>query len=151
MLFYYLLALLAAFCWSLASLISADISRSLGGIGFNRIRLIIVSVMLIAYASIDNTWSSISTEFLLTIVLSGIFGIFLGDTLLFLALQRIGPRRNNILFALASPFTIILNILILNEKMNLFEFIGCTVSFLYLFHNNLYNQYLHSQIIPNIK
>ena len=43
----------------------------------------------------------------------------------FLALQRIGPRRNNILFALASPFTIILNILILNEKMNLFEFIGC--------------------------
>ena len=66
MLFYYLLAILAAFCWSLASLISADISRSLGGIGFNRIRLIIVSVMLITYASIDNTWSSINIEFLIT-------------------------------------------------------------------------------------
>ena len=72
MLFYYLLALLAAFCWSLASLISADISRSLGGIGFNRIRLIIVSIMLIAYASLDNTWYSINTEFLITIIISGI-------------------------------------------------------------------------------
>ena len=130
MLFYYLLALLAAFCWSLASLISADISRSLGGIGFNRIRLIIVSIILIAYASFDNTWSSINTKFLFTIVISGIFGIFLGDTLLFLALQRIGPRRNNILFALAAPFTIILNILILNEKINLFEFVGCLFIFI---------------------
>ena len=130
MLFYYLLAILAAFCWSLASLISADIARSLGGIGFNRIRLIIVSIMLIAYASFDNAWSSINIEFLITIVISGFIGIFLGDTLLFLALQRIGPRRNNILFALAAPFTIILNILILNEKMDLFEFVGCLFVFI---------------------
>ena len=130
MLFYYLLALLAAFCWALASLISVDISRSLGGIGFNRIRLIMVSIMLISYASIDNTWSSIEAEFLITIFISGFIGIFLGDTLLFLALQRIGPRRNNILFALAAPFTIILNILILNEKMNLLEFTGCLFVFI---------------------
>ena len=130
MLFYYLLALLAAFCWALASLISADISRSLGGIGFNRIRLIMVSIMLISYTSIDNTWSSIEAEFLITIFISGFIGIFLGDTLLFLALQRIGPRRNNILFALAAPFTIILNILILNEKMNLLEFTGCLFVFM---------------------
>ena len=146
MLFYYLLALLAAFCWSLASLISADISRSLGGIGFNRIRLIIVSIMLISYASFQNTWSSINTEFLITIIISGIIGVFIGDTLLFLALQRIGPRRNNILFALAAPFTIILNILILNEKMTLYEFFGCMFVFVGVviaitFGNTKYNQH----------
>ena len=130
MLFYYFLALLAAFCWSLASLISVDVSRSLGGIGFNRIRLIIVSMILIIYASFDNTWSSINSEFLIIIIISGIIGIFLGDTLLFLALQRIGPRRNNILFALAAPFTIILNIIILNEQINLLEFSGCLFVFI---------------------
>ena len=130
MIFYYLLALLAAFSWAIASLISADISRTLGAIGFNRIRLLIVSVMLIAYASFDNTWSTINIEFLSIILISGIIGVFLGDTFLFLALQRIGPRRNNILFALAAPFTIILNILILKEKMNLFEFIGCIFVFM---------------------
>ena len=125
MFFYYILALLAAFCWSLASLISADVSRSLGGIGFNRIRLIIVSFMLLLYATIDNSWTSINNNYLITIIISGIIGIFIGDTLLFLALQRIGPRRNNILFALAAPFTIILNITYLQEKMSLNELLGC--------------------------
>ena len=86
--------------------------------------------MLITYAYFDKTLFSINTEFLFIIIISGIVGVFLGDTLLFLALQRIGPRRNNILFALAAPFTIILNILILNEKMSLIEFIGCIFVFL---------------------
>jgi len=130
MIFYYSLALLAAFCWAIASLISADISRSLGAIGFNRIRLIVVAIMLIAYTTFDNTWSSINIKFLNTIIISGFIGIFLGDTLLFLALQKIGPRRNNILFALAAPFTIILNLFFLKQSMTVFEIFGCLIVFL---------------------
>ena len=129
MIFYYILALLAALSWSLASLISADLTRILGGIGFNRIRLIFVSIMLIFYASISNTWSSININFLITIIISGIIGVFLGDTLLFLALQKIGPRRNNILFSLAAPFTIFLNIFVLNEKMLSIQLFGCLLVF----------------------
>ena len=129
MIFYYILALLAALSWSLASLISADLTRILGGIGFNRIRLIFVSIMLIFYASVSNTWSSININFLITIIISGIIGVFLGDTLLFLALQKIGPRRNNILFSLAAPFTIFLNIFVLNEKMFLIQLLGCLLVF----------------------
>ena len=53
MIFYYFLALLAAFCWSISSLISADITRVLGGIGFNRLRLIFVSFMLLIYSSLQ--------------------------------------------------------------------------------------------------
>ncbi len=129
MIFYYILALLAALSWSIASLISADLTRTLGGIGFNRIRLIFVSVMLIFYASVANTWSSININFLITIIISGVIGVFLGDTLLFLALQKIGPRRNNILFSLAAPFTIFLNIFVLNEKMFLVQLLGCFLVF----------------------
>ena len=109
MYFYYFLALLAALSWSIASLISTDVSRKLGGIGFNRIRLLIVSLMLISYTFIDNSWQTISLTYLNTIIISGIIGVFIGDTLLFSALQKIGPRRNNILFSLAAPFTVILN------------------------------------------
>jgi len=129
MIFYYSLALIAAFSWSIASLISADLTRTLGGIGFNRIRLIFVSLMLIFYASVSNTWSSINIDFVITIIISGIIGVFLGDTLLFLALQKIGPRRNNILFSLAAPFTIFLNIFVLNEKMFLIQLFGCFLVF----------------------
>ena len=129
MLFYYFIATLAALCWAVASLISADVTRTIGGLAFNRLRLFFVSVMLISYTFYLDTWSTINQEFLITILLSGIIGIFLGDTLLFIALQKIGPRRNNILFSLAAPFTVILNIVFLNEIMSLVNLIGCTIVF----------------------
>ena len=130
MIFYYFLALLAAFSWSISSLISADITRILGGIGFNRLRLIFVSIMLLSYATFQKNWDTINIEYLNVIIISGVIGIFLGDTLLFMALKRIGPRRNNILFSLAAPFTVILNILALQQKMSLIEITGCILVFI---------------------
>ena len=127
---YYLIALLAALAWAISSLISADITREVGSIAFNRLRLLLVSIILISYTTYIDTWSTIDQSFLLLILFSGIIGIFLGDTLLFMALQKIGPRRNNILFSLAAPFTVILNIIFLNHLMNTISLIGCFVVFL---------------------
>ena len=129
MLLYYLIAILAALCWAIASLISADVTRIIGGLAFNRIRLFFVSIMLISFTFYLDTWNTINQEFLFTILLSGIIGVFLGDTLLFIALQKIGPRRNNILFSLAAPFTVILNIIFLHQVMSLINLIGCFVVF----------------------
>jgi len=130
MLVAYFLALAAALSWAVASLISVDIARALGGIAFNRIRLIIVTFMLVLYAFLTNGWGTINANILPTIIISGFIGVFLGDTLLFIALKIIGPRRNNILFALAAPFTVILNILVLNKSMAIFEVIGCLTVFI---------------------
>jgi len=126
---YYFLALLAAFSWSIASLISTDIIRNIGSLNFNRLRLIFVSLMLVSYAYYQNTWDTINVEYLNLIILSGIVGIFIGDTFLFIALKRIGPRRNNILFSLAAPFTVVLNIIILQQKMTNLEILGCILVF----------------------
>ena len=125
MMIYYFIALLAAFTWSISSLISADITREIGSIVFNRIRLFFVSLMLIAYTSYIGTWETLNINFIALILFSGFVGIFLGDTLLFMALQKLGPRRNNILFSLAAPFTVLLNIFFLNEIMNLYNLLGC--------------------------
>ena len=100
----------AALCWAVASLVSADVTRTIGGLAFNRLRLFFVSIMLITYTFYINTWDTISIDYLTIIIISGIVGIFLGDTLLFIALQKIGPRRNNILFSLAAPFTVVINL-----------------------------------------
>ena len=134
--FFYFLAILAAFCWAISSLISADITREIGGLVFNRLRLFFVSIMLIIYASYINTWDTINYEYLKIIIISGVIGIFLGDTLLFLALEKIGPRRNNILFSLAAPFTVILNIFFLNEKMTTVNIIGCFIASTMPYYNN---------------
>ena len=129
MLIYYFIATMAALCWAVASLISADVTRKIGGLAFNRLRLFFVSIILIVYTFYLDTWNTINHEFLFTILFSGIIGIFLGDTLLFIALQKIGPRRNNILFSLAAPFTVILNIIFLNEIMSTINLIGCIIVF----------------------
>ena len=126
---YYILALLAALSWSIASLISTDITRTLGSLRFNRLRLIFVSIMLISYTFLIGSWNTIKVEYLNIIILSGLIGIFLGDSFLFMALRRIGPRRNNILFSLAAPFTVILNIFVLFQKMNFQEIFGCIIVF----------------------
>ena len=130
MIFFYCLAILAAFCWAVASLISADVTRNIGGLVFNRLRLFFVSIMLIGYTTIINTWQTISLDYLNIILVSGIIGIFLGDTMLFMALQKIGPRRNNILFSLAAPFTVLLNISFLGKEMSLINLIGCFIVFI---------------------
>ena len=130
MIYYYFLAILAALCWSISSLISVDISRTLGGLVFNRLRLFFVSIMLILYTTAIDTWKTIELDLLNIIILSGVIGVFFGDTLLFIALQKIGPRRNNILFALAAPFTILLNIFFLKQNMTIIELIGCFTVFI---------------------
>ena len=130
MIYYYFLAILASLCWSISSLISADISRTIGGLVFNRLRLFFVSIMLILYTTAIDTWKTIELDLLNIIILSGVIGVFFGDTLLFIALQKIGPRRNNILFALAAPFTILLNIFFLKQNMTLIELIGCFTVFI---------------------
>ena len=76
MFLYYFLAILAALCWTLASLISADVTRNIGGLAFNRLRLFFVSIILISYTTFLNTWETISFEYLNIILLSGIIGIF---------------------------------------------------------------------------
>ena len=119
----------AALCWAVASLVSADVTRTIGGLAFNRLRLFFVSIMLITYTFYINTWNTISVDYLTIIIISGIVGIFLGDTLLFIALQKIGPRRNNILFSLAAPFTVVINIFFLNELASTISIIGCFVVF----------------------
>ena len=129
MIFFYFLSILAAFCWAIASLVSADVARNMGGLPFNRLRLFFVSVMLIIYTIIIDTWHTINFDHLNLILISGIIGIFLGDTLLFMALQRIGPRRNNILFSLAAPFTILLNISLLKQQMSFINILGCFIVF----------------------
>ena len=104
---------MAALCWAVASLISADITRTIGGLPFNRLRLFFVSIMLISYTFYLDSWDTINQDFLITILLSGVIGIFLGDTLLFIALQINSyiTKINQLVFIVASNKTLTCNIL----------------------------------------
>lgn len=122
-------ALCAALCWAFTGMISAEPARQLGAVRFNRLRLAIVFVMLTAWVLATGSWGSIEREHLIPIALSGFVGIFLGDTALFLTMNRLGPRRTGILFSLNAPIAALLGWLMLGETLSLRSVAGIALTF----------------------
>jgi drug/metabolite transporter (DMT)-like permease len=117
-------ALGAAFCWALTGMISAGPAQHLGALRFNQARMCMVFVMLAAHVLATGSWSTIDRSQAITIVASGFIGIFLGDTAMFLALNRLGPRRTGILFSANAPMAAILGWIWLGEILSARSIIG---------------------------
>ncbi|MCJ8322723.1 MAG: DMT family transporter [Rhizobiales bacterium] len=124
---YELAAVAAATLWAFGGMISATPSRELGAVAYVHIRMVIIGVMLTIYMLIAGTWDTIQTEHYQPLVLSGFIGIFLGDSSLFLTLNRLGPRRTAIVFSLAAPFSVILGWMFLGEHLSLLQIIGVII------------------------
>ena len=114
---YELAALGAATCWALTGVISVWPAGHLGAPAFNRLRQAFVTVLLAVYVVASGTWQQLGADNLGALLLSGLIGIFLGDTLLFAALNRLGPRRSGILFALNAPIAAVLGFVFLHEAL----------------------------------
>lgn len=113
-----LAALGAAACWALTGVISAGPAGHLGALAFNRVRQIFVTAMLALLVLATGAWRELNADNIGLLALSGVIGIFLGDTLLFATLNRVGPRRSGILFALNAPMAAILGFLVLGERLS---------------------------------
>lgn len=113
-----LAALGAAVCWALTGIISAGPAGHLGAPAFNRLRQIFVTAMLALYVLATGAWRELDAANAWPLLASGLIGIFIGDTLLFATLNRVGPRRSGILFALNAPIAALLGWLALGETLS---------------------------------
>lgn len=123
-------ALAAATCWAVTGLLSAGPSQHLGAIAFNRLRMVMVFAMLTIFTALTSGWSSLSSYHLVPLILSGFIGIFLGDTALFLTLNRLGPRRTAMVFSLNAPLSAVLGWLLLGELLTPSQIVGIATTFL---------------------
>ena len=112
---YEYLALAAATCWALGSLMSAQASTHLGAFYFTRWRMLCAGSILWCISLSSGGWASLTLSSSTVLVLSGAIGIFIGDTALFASMNRLGPRRAGVLFATHSLFSVILAYLFLGE------------------------------------
>lgn len=119
------LALAAAACWAVASLFSAHAARHLGAFAFSRWRMFCVSLMLWSAAWISGGWSSLTEASIGIMAASGLIGIFIGDTALFAAMNRLGPRRASVLFATHALFSALLAYFIFGELIEGWTLVGC--------------------------
>lgn len=125
---YELAALGAATCWAVTGVISAVPAGHLGSIAFNRGRQVFVASLLLIYVLATGAWHELDFSHTGPLLLSGFIGIFIGDTLLFTALNRLGPRRAGILFALNAPIAAVLGWVLLGEKLPLIATAGIVLT-----------------------
>ncbi|GJL81374.1 MAG: membrane protein [marine bacterium B5-7] len=120
-----LAALGSALCWSVTGIISTGPARHLGGIAYTRIRMLIVFVLMMAWVIPSGALTTITTGQWPTIILSGLVGIFIGDTAMFTSMARLGPRRTGVIFATNAPMTVIITWVWFGESLNMIEIAGC--------------------------
>lgn len=111
------LALLAAACWAFGSLLSAQAATHLGAFAFTRYRMLVAMLLLWSLALVDGGWRTLSFSSITLLSLSGAIGIFIGDTALFAAMNRLGPRRAGVLFASHALFSVIFAYFWLGETL----------------------------------
>lgn len=115
----------ASLCFAVAGLLAVEPSRVLGAIRFNRIRMLVVTILLLTVSLVSGGIETLSMDVLPVLATSGLVGIFLGDTFLFAGLRRVGPRRNAVMFAFNAPLTAIAGIFFLDEVLSFPVFLGC--------------------------
>lgn len=117
-------ALGAALCWAAGGLIAIGPVRVLGSIAFNRVRLTIVATALLIATTLMGGWQTLDAGSALTLALSGLLGIVVGDMALFWSLSRLGPRRNVVIYAANAPLTALLAYALLGEALGPWTILG---------------------------
>lgn len=102
------LALLAAACWAVSSLFSAPAAQRLGAFAFSRWRMLFATAILWSIALVSGGWRSLDVSAFGLLAVSGVIGIFIGDTALFACMNRLGPRRSGVLFATHALFSAVI-------------------------------------------
>lgn len=125
---YDLFALGAAACWAMGSVMSVMPARHLGAFAFTRWRMLMVAFMLWAVVAVTGTWRGFELSYWGVMAISGLIGIFVGDTALFAAMNRLGPRRAGVLFATHAAFSAALGFALLDERMSLQAFFGAVLT-----------------------
>lgn len=122
-------ALASAFLWAIGSILSVLPARHLGSFSYSRWRMGCTSVMLISMALFTGGWSTVAYEQIPPMALSGLIGIFIGDTALFACFNRMGPRQAGLLFSCHAVFSAILGYFLFSETMTSLELVGAALVF----------------------
>lgn len=123
-----LFALGTSFCIALASLISAEVVKAVGGpMALSRWRMLIGFLILALIATALGGWSTVSASHFPLILLSSLVAIVVADPALNAGIALIGARRTGLIFSLSAPFAAALGFLVLGETLRSSQLIGCAL------------------------
>jgi drug/metabolite transporter (DMT)-like permease len=102
---------------ALSNIVATPATRHFGPFAFNRWRLLAALAVLAVVATWRSGWTSLSSQHLVALAASSLVGIVVGDTAIYSAMARIGPRRTAALYVLYAPISALLSFLLLGERL----------------------------------
>jgi drug/metabolite transporter (DMT)-like permease len=112
-------ALGAALCVALSNIIATPATRHFGPFAFNLWRLLAALFVLLVIATLRSGFTEVLSVNVGALVFSAFVGIVIGDTAIYAAMARIGPRRTSLLYATYAPISAALAALLLGEILSL--------------------------------
>jgi drug/metabolite transporter (DMT)-like permease len=123
----YLSALTSAFLWALVTIFYKNIGRKVSPIGMN-IGKSIIATLCIAILLFISGFKAFEYKVLFPLIISGILGISLGDTLFFIAINRLSPTIAMLMTTLIPIITVVFSILFLHENPSAKCWIGSIIT-----------------------
>lgn len=121
-----LAALSAAFFWACASILFARAGETTGPVALNLVKTacgLLLTLVTVAALN-DALWPALEHRELGWLALSGVLGLTVGDSAFFVAINKMGPRRAMLLWALVPPMTAALAWPVLGEVLGLGSVVG---------------------------
>ncbi len=120
------LSLITAFVWALAVIFFKRSGESVHPIGLNLFKTVLAAGLCIPTLLIRriDLFPAMPAGDYAILLVSGIIGIGVGDTLFFMSLNRLGAGLSAIVDCLYSPSVIILAFLFLGERLSLVQLLG---------------------------
>ena len=120
-------SLLSAASWAFGTVMFDRIGKVVPYIGITFLKGIFSIVLMVGLLLFTGGLQSIGFEEFAFLVLSGIIGISIGDSLFFKSLQDLGAKVQVVFFLLGQIFTMLLSLLLLGEVLTISQYVGATI------------------------
>ena len=120
-------SLLSAASWAFGTVMFDRIGKVVPYIGITFLKGIFSIVLMTGLSLFTGGLQSIGFKEFSFLILSGIIGISVGDSLFFKSLQDLGAKVQVVFFLLGQIFTMLLSLLLLGEVLTVSQYIGATI------------------------
>ncbi len=117
-----LFSLASAFCWAISVILFKRSGEQMRPFALNLVKNVLALALMIPTLWLfSSALPALPAGTLSVVLISGVLGIALADTLYFEALNRLGASRMGIVGSLFSPFVVLLSLMFLGERLSLLQ------------------------------
>lgn len=117
------LAVASAATWAVGMILARQLGSSVPPAALNLLKNSLVLVALAPWV-LSTPWPNLHATGLAAVVISGVLGIAVADTLYFRALNQLGAGRMGVIGTLYSPLVLVLGFVFLDERLGPAQWLG---------------------------